>query len=156
KGTEDGLSSFPLSPCPLVSLSPEPEPVQFDPPVTDHGGGRAFASIDEVRLAHELGKAGTHARIRLRLPGGTVIEEADDQHALPVRPGQLLETSVGRALFNSLLPPGLPFYNLTLTAKRLTRVLADCHRKFGRRIAVEVLDRLKQAAFAAATRSGTS
>jgi DNA-directed RNA polymerase subunit beta' len=135
-----------------------PPPVAFDPPVTDHGGNRAFAGIDEVRLAYDLGKVGTHARIRLRLPGTVraVVDEEDDQQVRPVRPGTLLDTSVGRALFNSLLPSGLPYYNLTLTARRLARILADCHRKFGRQVAVLVLDRLKEAGFAAATWSGAS
>jgi DNA-directed RNA polymerase subunit beta' len=139
-----------------TSADGPPEPVAFDPPVTDHGGGRAFAGIDEVRLAHELGKVGTHARIRLRVNARQVVEEEDDQQAQALRPASLVHTSVGRALFNSLLPSGLPYYNLTLTARRLARVLADCYRKFGRRATVEVLDRVKVAAFAAATRSGAS
>jgi DNA-directed RNA polymerase subunit beta' len=139
-----------------TSADGPPAPVAFDPPVTDHGGGRAFASVDEVRLAHDLGKVGTHARIGLRLTAGAVVEEEDDQLVHAVRPGTLVQTSVGRALFNSLLPSGLPYYNLTLNAKRLARVLADCFRKFGRAAAVGLLDRLEVAAFAAATRSGTS
>jgi DNA-directed RNA polymerase subunit beta' len=63
---------------------------------------------------------------------------------------------VGRVVFNASLPDGLPFYNVTLTARRLARVLADGHRRLGARATVELLDRLKQVGFRHATRSGLS
>src|SRR5262249_38959874 len=78
-----------------------PPPVEFTPPVTDQGSGMVFASSDEVRLAHELGKAGTHARVRLRHAGGPVLQERGDQEEVEQVPaGALLETSVGRVIFS--------------------------------------------------------
>jgi DNA-directed RNA polymerase subunit beta' len=131
-------------------------PIQFTPPTTDHGGGRAFAGSDAIGLAYELGKLGIHARIRMRLPPGTLLDTGDEQTG-PVRPSnRLIETTTGRVLFNALLPPGLPFYNLTLNGKWLSRILASCHLRLGPRRTVELIDRLKQAGFQAATRSGVS
>jgi DNA-directed RNA polymerase subunit beta' len=148
---EAGASGEPVPAAPGL-----PAPVDFTPPTTDHGGGRAFSSSDEVRLAHELGKVGTHARIRFRLPPGRMVDAGDEQTG-PVKPARrLIDTSVGRVLFNDLLPEGMPFYNLTLTGKWLSRILAVCHRKLGSRATVELIDRLKRAGFQAATRSGVS
>jgi DNA-directed RNA polymerase subunit beta' len=117
---------------------------------------KTFASAAEVRLAYELGKVGTHDRIALRLPGARVVGEEDDARAVALPPGRRLETTVGRVLFNDLLPPGVPFYNLTMTGKRLARALTDCQRRLRPREMTELIDRLKQAGFAAATRSGVS
>jgi DNA-directed RNA polymerase beta' subunit len=135
---------------------PPPPPAQFTPPGTDHGAGAVFAGPAEVLLAHALGKVGTHARVRLRLPPGrAAVEEGHEHEAGEPRRG-MVTTTVGRVLFDDVLPPGLPFYNLTLTARRLNRVLADCHRLLGQRPTVELADRIKRLGFEAATRSGLS
>src|SRR5262249_36090123 len=140
-------------PLPATSAATPPAPHDFTPPTTNHGGG-TFASTDEVRLAHELGKLGIHASIRLRWLGHFVVGEDEESRLL--KAGERIDTTTGRVLFNAQLPSGLPFYNFTLTAKRLGRILADCQRRFGRRRTVEVLDQIKQLGFDAATRSGVS
>ena len=62
---------------------------------TSKGDGMKFASIDEVQLAHSLGVVGTHAAITVRLPKGRRIK--GDRG---VKPGGLVQTTVGRVLFN--------------------------------------------------------
>jgi DNA-directed RNA polymerase subunit beta' len=139
-----------------------PAPAPFVPPCTDSGSGRLFASPAEVLLANDLGRLGTHARIRVRLqPPGTgrskqVVGEGQGEKPVELLPGALLETTVGRIVFNALLPAELPFYNCALTAGRLGRVISDCHRLAGQRATVEMVDRIKEAGFRAATRSGLS
>jgi DNA-directed RNA polymerase subunit beta' len=139
-----------------------PPPAQFTPPVTTHGQGTTFASPAEVHLAHALGKVGTHARIRVRLPiarmvvGEVTTDEGTTIKEWPRTPDGLVQTTVGRVLFNGALPAGLPFYDLPLDGKRLGRVLADCHERLGPRTTLELADRLKQVGFEAATRSGLS
>ena len=54
-----------------------------------------FASVDEVQLAHSLGVVGTHAAITVRLPKGRRVK--GDRG---VKPGGLVQTTVGRVLFN--------------------------------------------------------
>jgi DNA-directed RNA polymerase beta' subunit len=127
------------------------------PTVTDHGSGMTFASRDEVLLAYDSGKVGTHARIRVRHDGGRVLQERDDQEEMEDLPrGKLLATSVGRVVFNAQLPAGLPFYNLTLDSRRLALIFRHCRQRLGRRGAVEAIDRIKEVGFAFATRSGLS
>jgi DNA-directed RNA polymerase subunit beta' len=134
-----------------------PPPAQFTPPATTGGEGAVFGSAAEVRLAHALGKVGTHARIRLRLEEGRrVVEEGREDEPATPGAGRRIDTTVGRALFDDLLPPQLPFHNLPLTARRLSRLLAECHGRLGPRATLELLEGIKRAGFAAATRSGLS
>ena len=60
-----------------------------------------FSSVDEVQLAHSLGVVDTHAAITVRLPQGRRIK--GDRG---VKPGGLVQTTVGRVLFNTMLPDG--------------------------------------------------
>ncbi len=147
----DALPAFHPRPVP-------PPPADFAPPATDRGKGRTFASPEEVIQAYDLGKVGVHAAVEVRLPAGKVV--VDEAHAEPGQatapPRGRVATTVGRVVFNALLPAGMPFYNWTLNAARLGRVVADCHRLIGPRTTVELLDLVKQAGFRAATRSGLS
>jgi DNA-directed RNA polymerase beta' subunit len=142
---------------PLPPRAAPPAPADFTPPLTDQGEGAAFASPAEALLAHELGRVGVHARVTVRLPAGKAV--VDEEHPAPggfSPPRGRVVTTPGRVLFNALLPAALPYYNWTLTAGRLGRVVEDCHRRLGPRATVELLDRVKEAGFRAATRSGLS
>jgi DNA-directed RNA polymerase subunit beta' len=114
---------------------------------------RWTASPGEVVLAHALGEVGTHDRVRLRLPPGreVVREEGTVGDAR-----RLVPTTVGRVLFDDALPAGMPFYDLALTARNLSRVIADCQQRLGRAPTVGLLERVKELGFRAATRSGLS
>ncbi len=114
--------------------------------------GKMFHGTPEVIAAHEQEKVKLHDVIRVRLtPGRTIVREDGETAA------QGLEmTTVGRVLFDDVLPPGMPFYDLTMTAATLGRVVADCHARLGRKATVELLDRLKTLGFRHATRAGLS
>ncbi|HOM17366.1 MAG TPA: DNA-directed RNA polymerase subunit beta', partial [Thermoguttaceae bacterium] len=74
------------------------------------GEGMTFASPDEVEMAYAQGKVETHTQIRLRLPPGRKVKTGkDDKDDSP--PPKIVETTVGRVLFNNILPQGMPFYN---------------------------------------------
>jgi len=72
------------------------------------------------------------------------------------KPGGLLETSVGRVLFNDILHPAMPFYNMALKNKDLSRVISDCYLLLGRKETIDLLDRIKELGFTESTRSGLS
>jgi DNA-directed RNA polymerase subunit beta' len=112
--------------------------------VTSHkpgtaGEGRRFGSFDEAKLACDLGVIDLRAQIKVR-----------DQK------GQWLETSVGRIVFNDVLPPELRFYNQVVDKAALKRVVGDCLRLLGNKGTALVLDNLKRLGFHYATRSGTT
>src|SRR5690606_25035282 len=119
----------------------------------ERGEGRVFSSPMEVFLAYSLGTIGIHARIRVRLTSRkSVVGEGEAKY----RPGQLLDTTVGRVLFNDILHPKMPFYNQTNGQKQLSAIIADCYRMLGRRETIDLLDRMKETGFRESTRSGLS
>jgi DNA-directed RNA polymerase subunit beta' len=121
--------------------------------------GRAmptFASTTEVLVAEAQRKVNLHERIRVRLSGNRPVVCEDSAHLVTRSPCHLVTTTVGRVLFNDILDPRMPFYDLSLTASSLRRVIADCHRLLGRGETVALLDRMKALGFRAATRSGVS
>jgi len=115
------------------------------------GDGMKFASADEVLLAYSLGKVGTHARIQVKLPPDRRVRgEGEDQ------PGRLIDTTVGRVVFNGMLPKGMPFYNTPLRGRDLAAVISDCYEILGRKATIDLLDNMNQLGFREATRSGLS
>src|SRR5439155_18635651 len=66
------------------------------------------------------------------------------------------ETTVGRVLFNDILPHGMPFYNYSLTKKNIGGVISDCHKLLGKGATLRLLDDIKELGFKSATRSGMS
>ncbi len=68
-----------------------------------------------------------------------------------------VETTVGRAIFNDILPAGMPFYNYELNKKGIQALISDCHqpaRHATRRCACSTTSRTS--GFKAATRAGLS
>jgi DNA-directed RNA polymerase subunit beta' len=127
------------------------------------GEGMVFASIAEAFLAYAQKKVGVHARIRVRLPiEKKVISEARyEQGKVRVEeaarnPNGLVATTVGRVIFNDILRPAMAFYDLALSGKYLSRIIADCYQQLGRRDTIDLLDRMKEIGFRESTRSGLS
>jgi DNA-directed RNA polymerase subunit beta' len=127
------------------------------------GEGMVFSSPAEVFLAYAQKKVGIHARIKVRLPRGKrVISEvkAEKDKVKVEEVGRtsnlLVNTTVGRVLFNDILKPELAYYDLALSGKHLSRIIADCYQLLGRRETIELLDRMKELGFRESTRSGLS
>jgi len=117
------------------------------------GEGMSFFSAQEAQLAYSLGAIDTHARIKVRLPKGKLVksETSDELQEIP-----LVETTVGRIIFNDVLPEKMAFYNLPMKSGELARVISDCYALLGRRATIELLDDMNRAGFREATRSGLS
>jgi DNA-directed RNA polymerase beta' subunit len=67
---------------------------------------------------------------------------------------KLFETTVGRVIFNDMLPAGMPFYNFDLNKSLIGYVIQDCHKILGKEATIELLDAIKSLGFKAATRAG--
>ena len=126
------------------------------------GEGRAFGSIDDVVLALEAGEVETLSPIRLRYTGPLqdLTAARDDQDVLhtdvQMVENKIINTTVGRVLFNAALPKGLPFVNGLLKKKGLQQLVQRCYLHHGLPLTVEMLDGLKTTGFTYATRSGLS
>ncbi len=98
------------------------------------GSGKMFASIDEALLAYDKGLIDIQAPILVRMTG-TVYGESDR----PVRmlspdengaPRMLLETTIGRIIFNNELLEPLRFRNRLIAKKGLREIIADCYKYY--------------------------
>ena len=101
--------------------------------------GQIFSSFEEAKLAYELGTIDLRAE----------IEVVDRQ-----RGGQRIKTSVGRIIFNDVLPPELGFYNKVIDKSGLKQIVADCYKLLSNEDTAKVVDSLKQLGFHYATKSG--
>ena len=121
----------------------------------DGGDGRtkAFSCTDEVLLAHDEKKVKVHTHIRLRLPKEKKVVGTGG--AETPKEG-FVETTVGRVIFNCILPEALPFYNFNLNQKGLNRIIQDCYKLLGREQTIELLDAVKDLGFKECTKAGLS
>ena len=126
------------------------------------GEGRAFSSLDDVLLALEAGEVETLSPIRLRYTGRLVdlTVARDSQDVLDAAEQQvdhkIINTTVGRVIFNDALPKEMPFINGLLKKKGLQQAVRYCYLRHGLEKTVEMLDSLKNLGFTYATRSGLS
>ncbi len=131
----------------------------------ERGEGSKFANANEVFLAFQQRKVGTHARIYVRMPlekrvifqnKDGKLEELDRNPNTTGNKSGLVVTTVGRVIFNDILHVRLAFYDIPMTSKNLSRVISDCYQQLGRRETIDLLDRMKDTGFRESTRSGLS
>jgi len=97
---------------------------------------RVFSGPDEVILAYDLGKIALHQPIKLFLKKGWI------------------ETTVGRVIFNKVLPEGMDFENSPIDKEKLGEIISKTWKKYGNAVTVEVLDEMKKLGFEYVTKSG--
>jgi DNA-directed RNA polymerase subunit beta' len=120
------------------------------------GEGRVFGSVSEAIMAYDAGELGLQAKIKIRMkdlvpPRGWTPPE-NWQHGDPV----LLETSLGRALFNEALPADYPYIDHEVGKKQLSTIINDLAERYPKVQVAATLDALKAAGFHWATRSGVT
>ncbi|MBU9889076.1 MAG: DNA-directed RNA polymerase subunit beta' [Candidatus Omnitrophica bacterium] len=103
------------------------------------GQGLAFSDAQEALLAYQDKQIHKHAKCKLRLAGGEIVE-----------------TALGRIIFNEVLPKGFRFVNDTINKGKLSKIIAECYSTFGHEEVVKLLDRLKALGFEQATQAGLS
>ncbi len=111
------------------------------------GENKVFYSTEEVVIAHNEGRADLHAWIKVR---GTV-READGTMVT-----KLIETTVGRVLFNQYVPKENGFVNALLTKKSLREIIGQILKNTNIPKTVQFLDDIKTLGFRTAFRGGLS
>ena len=106
------------------------------------GEGKIFGSKNEAILACDTGVVDLRAKIKVRI--------ASSQGS----GGELIETTVGRILFNNTLPSDYPFQNMEMNTKRLDKLTSQIIEKYDKVIVEEVLDKIKSLGFEYSTISG--
>ncbi len=102
------------------------------------GEGMIFADREEAIIAYDGGIVDLHARIKVRIENETI------------------ETSVGRVIFNEILPEGMPYYNHLLVKKSFRDLIYKMFRDLGNAVTAKFLDDLKALGYNYATKAGIS
>lgn len=100
------------------------------------GTGKYFRDIQEARRAHEEGFLDLHSVVKIRIDGG------------------LVETTLGRAEFNNVLPAEVRDYSRVMDRRAVKRLIMECYHQFNWEKTSEVLDYLKDLGFKYATQAG--
>ncbi|MBQ4567666.1 MAG: DNA-directed RNA polymerase subunit beta' [Desulfovibrio sp.] len=105
------------------------------------GEGMTFCAPWEVEAAYDAGQVSLHAKVRVRMEDG-----------------QLVETTPGRILVSSILPEGLGFkhVNTVLTKKAIAKLVGAAYRHCGIKATVILCDKLKDLGYEFATRAGVT
>ncbi len=102
------------------------------------GEGMCFANAIEAIFAYNTGIVHLQAPIKCRVKG------------------EIIETTVGRLIFNSFLPKGLPYMNENIGKKQLGNLVQECFDTFGTEKTAVLADHMKDIGFRFATKSGIS
>ena len=101
----------------------------------EKGEGMIFRDAFEAITAYQMGKVGVHAKVKVGIPKGKlVIDDKGEKKSKGV-----IETTAGRCLFNDILHEKMPFYNITMAQKKLSRVISDCFAYVGSSETIDLL-----------------
>ena len=120
----------------------------------EKGAGHAFSSVAEAIMAHDRGDLHVGAPIKLRLNG--IIPPAGYADKVRADGSVILETSLGRALFNEALPADFPFVNERVGKKQIGQIVNDLAERYPLIDTVRTLDGLKDLGFQWGSRSGVT
>ena len=131
----------------------------FDPKEEDEtlppeiGDGKVFTDMDEMLMAYQTGKVSIHARVKVRL-----YSDDNDER------GRLVESTVGRFIFNQQIPQDLGYINreedpyslevdFLCTKKTLGQIIDRCYRTHGNTDTVLMLDYIKNMGYHYSTKA---
>jgi len=106
------------------------------------GKGILFSSAQEAITAYQDEEVELHAKVKVRLKDGDETK--------------IVETTVGRIIFNESLPQGFTFVNELLSKKTISDIVTECYKHFGHHETILLLDKLKDLGFEYATLGGVS
>jgi DNA-directed RNA polymerase subunit beta' len=109
-----------------------------DDPASEGVKMKFYSSTDEVMTALENGGCTYHDRILLR------------------HRGERIKTTVGRAVFNAILPEEIEYINVPLGEKELNTLVSNCYDGNGASVTARMLDAIKEIGFRYATYFGVT
>ena len=110
------------------------------------GDGAVFYSPEEVTIAYNEGKVDLHAIVKVKVDD--VVDGGRVNH--------LIETTVGRVMFNQVVPEEVGFINEILTKKSLRDIIGRVLKMAGTAKTADFLDAIKNLGFISAFKGGLS
>jgi DNA-directed RNA polymerase subunit beta' len=129
------------------------------------GDGQAYSSVAEAIMAYDVGDIDLQSVIKVRmpdLPGIYVHDESGRRTLAPTpegwEPGQpmVVDTTLGRCLFNEAMPEDFPFVNYEVRKPQLSEIVNELAERYPKVQVAATLDALKDAGFHWATRAGVT
>ncbi len=111
------------------------------------GEGKIFATPNNAITAYDFGVISFRSKIKV-LPTKSVKYAGFE--------GKLFETTVGRLLFNSVLPSDYPFINTTIDRKKTAGIVDELIERYGIENIPPIIDKIKSFGFKFATHSGVT
>ena len=102
------------------------------------GEGKIFSSVNEAMNFYKLGAVHAQAKVKVK------IKE------------KVIDTTIGRVIFNQILPEKLQYVNEALSKKKINQIVRRCFDDYGPDVTTEFLDDFKDLGFKYATTSGIS
>jgi len=112
----------------------------------EKGEGKMFSSPNEAITAYDFSQVGFRAKIK-------VLASSSKERYAEFK-GEVFETSVGRLLFNSVLPHDFPYVNVEVDRKKMSVIVDDLIEKYSIDRIGPIMDKIKDFGFKYATRSG--
>ncbi|MFM8639482.1 MAG: DNA-directed RNA polymerase subunit beta', partial [Planctomycetota bacterium] len=117
---------------------------------------RRFKDFAEALTAYEAKAIDLHDWIEVRLDRFSESVEKEKEQPRKLAESRRIVTTLGRLIFNEILPDGMPFYNCSLSKKGAARVIDDTFQRRGKADTIDLLDRMKEVGFRYSTLSGLS
>ncbi|MCK5027272.1 MAG: DNA-directed RNA polymerase subunit beta', partial [Candidatus Pacebacteria bacterium] len=111
----------------------------------EKGEGKIFPTPNSAITAYDFGEVGFRAKIKV-LP----------TNSLKYKPysGEVFETTVGRLLFNSVLPTDFSYINNEVINKKLSKIVDDLINQYGLEAVPKILDKIKDFGYKYVMKSG--
>jgi DNA-directed RNA polymerase subunit beta' len=116
------------------------------------GEGMVFASFQDALMAYEFGQVDLKAKIKVKIGE----EEKKKFLGTKFEKEKFIETSVGRIIFNSVLPNDFPFQNDKIKVKDLEKIVRNIIERYSQEVLEKTIDAIKELGFEYSTRSGLS
>jgi DNA-directed RNA polymerase subunit beta' len=100
------------------------------------GEGKVFSSPDLAILAYDYRRVDLQALVKVRMDG------------------EIIETSIGRLIFNRTLPEDFPYQNRVLGKKEIAGIIEQIAEQYPSDVIAKILDQVKETGFHYATRAG--
>jgi DNA-directed RNA polymerase subunit beta' len=114
------------------------------------GSGMAFSSADEAIMATQLGYAHVQAQVKVELE----LYDGTDEDGTVRTHMEVVDTTPGRVIFNTVVPPQLGYVNRVMDRRALKALIAQCYRDLGPAATATLVDGIKGVGFHHATLAG--
>jgi len=110
---------------------------------------KIFSNTKEAKAAYDLRKIDLQDKILVKVDSSSDLKSK-------LKNENVIETTIGRIIFNRILPEKMPFYNEVLDKKKLGVITSLCLDIYGFTKTAELLDKIKELGFKQLTKSGYS